>query len=158
MIYTTLCYIEKNDCYLMLHRVKKKNDVNHDKWIGIGGKIESGETPENCIIREALEETGLTLDAPEYRGILHFCPNRDMEEIIHLYTCDRFSGTLNESCPEGVPKWVPKNDIYSLPLWEGDKIFLKLLADKNRPFFRLTLDYECDRLVSAILDGKELSI
>ena len=158
MIYTTLCYIEKNDCYLMLHRVKKKNDVNRDKWIGIGGKIESGETPENCIIREALEETGLTLDAPEYRGILHFCPNRDMEEIIHLYTCDRFSGTLNESCPEGVTKWVPKNDIYSLPLWEGDKIFLKLLADKNQPFFRLTLDYECDRLVSAILDGKELSI
>ena len=158
MIYTTLCYIEKDDCYLMLHRVKKKNDINHDKWIGIGGKMELGETPEECIIREAFEETGLTLKAPEYRGVLHFCPNRDMEEIIHLYTCDRFSGTLNEACPEGVPKWVPKKDIYFLPLWEGDKIFLKLLADKNQPFFRLTLDYEGDRLVSAILDGKELSI
>lgn len=158
MVHTTLCYIEKNGCYLMLHRIKKKNDINKDKWIGVGGKLEGEETPEQCILREVKEETGLALTEYAYRGVLHFCPNREMEEIIHLYTATAFSGSLNTNCAEGTLEWIKKTKIYDLPLWQGDKIFLKLLENENQPFFRLTLDYEGDRLVKAILDGKEQSI
>lgn len=154
MINTTLCYIEKDQKYLMLHRVKKVNDLNQDKWIGIGGKFEDKESPEECIIRETLEETGLTLINPEYRGILTFVSNKWPTEYIHLFYADSVSGELKE-CDEGNLEWVPIKDIYSLPIWEGDKIFLKLIEEKA-PFFSLKLQYEGDSLINAVLNGKKI--
>ncbi len=156
MIHTTLCYIEKDGCYLMLHRIKKKKDINRDKWIGIGGKLEGTETPEECIIREVREETGLTLTDYRCRGIVHFCPKREMEEMIYLYTAAGFEGQLNESCAEGVLEWIPKDMLFDLPLWEGDPVFLRLIQNQNQPFFYLVLDYENDKLTQVILDGKEM--
>ena len=154
MINTTLCYIEKDRKYLMLHRVKKVNDLNQDKWIGIGGKFEDKESPEECMIREALEETGLTLIKPEYRGLLTFVSDKWPTEYIHLFYADNFSGELIE-CDEGNLEWVPINDIYSLPLWQGDKIFLKLIEDKA-PFFSLKLQYEGEALINAVLNGEKI--
>ena len=154
MINTTLCYIEKNGKYLMLHRVKKVNDLNQDKWIGIGGKFEDKESPEECMIREALEETGLTLIKPEYRGLLTFVSDKWPTEYIHLFYANNFSGELIE-CDEGNLEWVPINDIYSLPLWQGDKIFLKLIEDKA-PFFSLKLQYEGEALINAVLNGEKI--
>lgn len=154
MINTTLCYIEKDGKYLMLHRVKKVNDLNQDKWIGIGGKFEDKESPEECMIRETLEETGLTLINPEYRGILTFVSDKWPTEYIHLFYADKFSGELIE-CDEGNLEWVPIKDIYSLPLWEGDKIFLKLIEDKV-PFFSLKLQYEGETLINAVLNGNKI--
>lgn len=154
MINTTLCYIEKDGKYLMLHRVKKVNDLNQDKWIGIGGKFEDKESPEECMIRETLEETGLNLINPEYRGILTFVSDKWPTEYIHLFYADKFSGELIE-CDEGNLEWVPINDIYSLPLWEGDKIFLKLIEDKV-PFFSLKLQYEGETLINAVLNGNKI--
>ena len=154
MINTTLCYIEKDRKYLMLHRVKKINDLNQDKWIGIGGKFEDKESPEECMIREALEETGLTLIKPEYRGLLTFVSDKWPTEYIHLFYADNFSGELIE-CDEGNLEWVPINDIYSLPLWQGDKIFLKLIEDKA-PFFSLKLQYEGEALINAVLNGEKI--
>ena len=154
MINTTLCYIEKDKKYLMLHRVKKVNDLNQDKWIGIGGKFEDGETPEECVLREAYEETGLTLQNLEYRGILTFVSDKWPTEYIHLFYADKFSGELIE-CDEGNLEWVPIKDIYSLPLWEGDKIFLKLIEDKV-PFFSLKLQYEGETLTNAVLNGNKI--
>ncbi len=151
MINTTLCYIEQDGKYLMLHRIKKENDLNHDKWIGIGGKFEDKESPEDCVIREALEETGLTLEKPKYRGIVTFVSDRYETEWMHLFTADTFSGIIKE-CDEGVLEWVEKETLYSLPLWEGDKIFLRLL-DKDEPFFSLKLCYEGELLVRAVLNG-----
>lgn len=149
---TTLCYIEDNGSYLMLHRIKKKNDMNHDKWIGIGGKFEDKESPEECVLREALEETGLTLNTLYYRGIVTFVSDEYESEYMHLFTSNSFTGELKE-CDEGVLEWVKKEKMYSLPLWEGDYIFLELLAT-DTPFFSLKLVYEKDKLVKAILNGK----
>lgn len=150
----TLCYIEQEDAYLMLHRVKKENDLNHDKWIGIGGKFEDGESPEDCMCREALEETGLTLLNPTLRGIVTFVSNEWDTEYMFLYTCTEFEGTLGE-CDEGVLEWVAKDKVCDLPIWEGDKIFFRLLRE-NAPFFSLKLQYNGSDLVSAVLNGEIL--
>lgn len=146
---TTLCYIEKDDCYLMLHRVKKENDLNHEKWIGVGGKFEPGETPEECLLREVREETGLTLTKYRFRGIVTFLSDEWEGEYMHLFTADEYSGELTE-CNEGDLVWVPKAQIQNLHIWEGDKIFFRLL-EENRDFFSLKLRYEGDRLAEAKL-------
>ena len=153
---TSLCYIERDGKYLMLHRTKKVNDENHDKWIGVGGKFEEGESPEECMLREVQEETGLTLTQWRYRGIVTFVSNEWSGEYMHLFTADGYSGEL-KSCEEGELEWVEKERLYSLPIWEGDKIFLRLL-DSGRPFFSLKLCYEGERLVSAALDGKAMTL
>ena len=153
---TTLCYLERDGCYLMLHRVKKKKDVNKDKWIGVGGKFEPGEDALACVLREVREETGYTMESPRYRGVLDFyCPPWQPEQI-HLYTCTEFSGAPHP-CDEGELAWVPKDKIQDLPIWTGDKLFFRLLAEE-RPFFSLKLSYEGDTLVYAALDGKELAL
>lgn len=126
MFLTTLCYIEKDDCYLMLHRVKKENDLNHDKWIGVGGKFEAEEMPEECMMREVKEETGLTLTSYRARGVITFISNEWGTEYMHLFTADQFTGEITD-CDEGELVWVPKKEIKDLKLWEGDKIFLRLL-------------------------------
>ena len=154
MINTTLCYIERDGKYLMLHRVKKENDLNHDKWIGIGGKFEDKESPEDCILREALEETGLYLINPSYRGLVTFVSNRWETEYMHLFLCKNFQGELI-SCDEGELEWVPIDQLFTLPLWEGDRIFLDLLQ-QDLPFFSLKLIYQDEKLLCATLNGKEL--
>ena len=146
---TTLCYIEKDDKYLMLHRVKKENDLNHDKWVGVGGKFEPDETPEECMLREVREETGLTLTKYRFRAILTFLSDEWETEYIHLYTASKFTGTLLE-CVEGNLEWIPKNEIDKLKLWEGDKIFFKLLRE-TEDFFSLKLRYEGEKLVETKL-------
>ena len=151
---TTLCYIEQDGCYLMLHRVKKENDENKDKWIGIGGKFEDKESPEDCVLREALEETGLTLTSYRYRGLVTFVSDRWPTEYMHLFHADGFSGQL-KSCDEGNLQWLPKEQLYSLPMWEGDRIFLDLL-EQDVPFFSLKLAYEGETLVQAVLNGKTI--
>ena len=151
---TTLCYIEQDGCYLMLHRVKKENDENKDKWIGIGGKFEDKESPEDCVLREALEETGLTLTSYRYRGLVTFVSDRWPTEYMHLFHADGFSGQL-KSCDEGDLQWLPKEQLYSLPMWEGDRIFLDLL-EQDVPFFSLKLVYEGETLVQAVLNGKKI--
>ena len=156
MLQTTLCYIEKADSFLLLHRVSKKNDANKDKWIGIGGKFEDKESPEDCLLREAKEETGLLLTSYKLRGIVTFVSNQYPTEYMFLYTADGYEGKIGQ-CREGTLEWVKKKDIYSLNLWEGDKIFLKLL-EEGQPFFSLKLSYEADKLVFAALDGKELPL
>ena len=148
---TTLCYIEQNGAYLMLHRIKKVNDENHDKWVGIGGKLEYAETPFDCIRREALEEVGLELRSLRYAGIITFVSDLYGTEYMHLFHCEDFSGELPEECDEGVPRWVDKDKVKDLPIWEGDKIFLKLL-DTEKRFFSLKLVYEGDKLVSHTLE------
>ncbi|MGN8630467.1 NUDIX hydrolase [Blautia sp. HCP3S3_G3] len=153
---TTLCYVEKNDAYLMLHRISKKNDVNKDKWIGIGGHFEEGESPEECMLREAYEETGLTLTSYRFRGIVTFTQEGYGTEYMCLYTADGFTGTLKE-CDEGALEWVPKKDLPKLEMWVGDLIFFKLLWD-NAPFFSLKLTYRGDVLTEAVLDGRELKL
>ena len=148
---TTLCYIEKDGAYLMIHRVKKKNDENKDKWIGIGGKLEAGESPFDCARREVLEETGLTLKNIRYRGIITFVSNIDGTEYMHLFSSDSFVGEIKGDCDEGNLEWIKKQDLYSLPMWEGDKIFLELLDTEER-FFSLKLVYEGDTLIEDTLD------
>ncbi len=155
---TTLCYIEKNEKYLMLHRVLKKNDINKDKWIGVGGHFENGESPEDCLLREVKEETGLTLTSYQFRGIITFTFSSKGKtadtEYMCLYTADGYEGELI-SCSEGNLEWVNKKDIYSLKLWEGDKIFFRLLQE-GKGFFSLKLVYQDDELREAVLDGKKL--
>ena len=151
---TTLCYIEKDGKYLMLHRVKKENDLNHDKWIGIGGKFEDKESPEECNKREAFEETGLTLGETRYCGIVTFVSNEWETEYMHLFHTTSFSGNVKE-CDEGNLEWIEIEKVYDLPLWAGDKIFLKLI-EQRIPFFSLKLEYEGEKLVKAILNGEEL--
>ena len=147
---TTLCYIEKNGAYLMLHRTKKEKDENKDKWIGVGGKFEFGESPHECVKREALEETGLTLIDPQYRGIVTFVSDEWGCEYMHLFTCSDFSGEL-KACDEGELEWVKKEDLKKLTVWEGDKVFLDLL-DKRSDFFSLKLVYEGEKLVRYFID------
>ena len=151
---TTLCYIEKGDSYLMLHRVSKKHDVNKDKWIGIGGHFEENESPEECLLREAKEEIGLTLTSWKFRGIVTFISEGWNTEYMCLYTADGYEGEIIP-CNEGVLEWIRKEDLLKLNLWEGDKIFLKLLQE-NAPFFSLKLAYKGDVLTEAVLDGKKL--
>mgnify|MGYP004478968103 FL=1 len=151
---TSLCYIERGSEYLMLHRVKKENDENHDKWIGIGGKFENGESPDECMLREMREETGLTALSWRARGIVTFVSDEWGTEYMHLFTCDRFSGTVKD-CDEGVLEWIDKSRLLSLPIWEGDKIFLRLL-DEGAPFFLLKLCYKGDELIYAALNGEKI--
>lgn len=154
---TTLCYIEKDGKYLMLHRIRKENDENHDKWIGIGGKFEAGESPEDCVLREAQEETGLTLTDYHYRGIVTFVSDLYPTEYMHLFTATNYTGRLRDDCDEGVLDWIDKDALLALPMWEGDRIFLRLL-DENVPFFSLKLVYHGDTLIQAVLNGKSLNI
>jgi 8-oxo-dGTP diphosphatase len=142
---TTLCYIEKDEKYLMLHRTKKKKDENHDKWIGVGGKFEAGESPDECVIREVKEETGLTLTKYQFRGIVTFCSDEWEDEYMHLFTATEFEGNLIE-CNEGTLEWVDKEKVLSLPTWEGDHLFLERLLSGNPSFFSLKVEYEGDRL------------
>ena len=153
---STLIYVENGDNYLMLHRTKKDNDLNHDKWIGIGGKFEDGEAPEDCMLREAKEETGLTLTHWRYRGIVTFVSDVWETEYMHLFTADGYEGALRD-CDEGELEWIRKEDLLALKLWEGDKIFLRLL-DSDEPFFSLKLKYEGETLVFAQLNGKRLAL
>ena len=152
---TTLCYIERDERYLMLHRVKKEKDINRDKWIGVGGHFEEGESPEECLLREVKEETGLTLTAWKLRGIITFGTDTCDTEYMFLYTADSYTGELKE-CDEGNLVWVEKSAVCVLPIWEGDKIFFRLL-EEQAGFFSLKLSYVGDRLVEAVLDGRRLS-
>ena len=153
---TTLCYIEKEGAYLMLHRIKKEQDENRDKWIGVGGKFEDKESPEDCVLREVKEETGLTLTDYKYRGIVTFVSDVWPCEYMHLFTATGFEGEIKE-CDEGVLEWLPKAQLYALPMWAGDRIFLELL-DAGAPFFSLKLVYEGEVLRQAVLDGKDLEV
>ena len=154
MFNTTLCYITRGDEVLMLHRVKKENDVNKDKWIGIGGKFEDGESPEECLLREAKEETGLTLTSWCCRGIVTFLAKGWEGEYMYLFTADGFEGQLT-GCDEGELKWVSRDFLDKLPKWEGDQIFLDLLW-QDAPFFLLKLSYDGDKLVEAVLNGEKI--
>lgn len=151
---TTLCYIDDGERYLMLHRIKKKVDINKDKWIGVGGKFEDKESPEECLIREVKEETGLLLTSYRLRGIVTFVSDRWITEYMFLYTADGYEGEI-QTCNEGTLEWVPKNELGKLNLWTGDKIFLKLLKEEV-PFFSLKLSYEGDTLIYAALDGNPI--
>lgn len=155
MLNTTLCYLEQGDAYLMLHRVKKKNDLNHDKWIGVGGKFEEGESPEDCILRETREETGLTLTDYRYRGLVTFVSDQAPTEYMHLFTASAWQGTPIP-CNEGELAWIKKADLLALPMWEGDRIFLKLL-EQQEPFFSLKLRYSGEHLEEAVLNGIPLA-
>ena len=154
MFSTTLCYVEKDGCYLMLHRVKKQGDLNKDKWIGLGGKLEEGESPEDCVLREVREESGLTLTDYRYRGLVTFVSDEWGTEWMHLFTATDFVGELIP-CDEGNLEWVPLDKVNTLHLWEGDKIFLKLLQE-NTPFFSLKLVYQGDTLTKAVLNGETI--
>ena len=155
MYNSTLCYITQGDQVLMLHRVKKKNDINKDKWIGIGGKFEFGESPEECMLREFREETGLTLTSWKYRGIVTFVMG-DVCEYMHLFSADGYEGELT-SCDEGTLEWVDEQKVPQLPTWEGDRVFLQLLRERES-FFSLKLVYENEHLVQVLLDGQQMSL
>jgi len=151
---TTLCYLERGDEYLMLHRTKKENDENHDKWIGVGGKFEAGESPEDCMRREILEETGLTVANYRYRGIVTFVSDLYGTEYMHLFSVTDWTGEARE-CDEGELAWIKKQKLFDLTLWEGDRIFLRLLQE-DASFFSLKLTYRGDELVEAILNGEKV--
>ena len=153
---TTLVHLERDGKYLMLHRVKKERDENRDKWVGIGGKFEPGESPEDCALREVYEETGLVMKSWAYRGLVTFVSDTWGTEYMHLFHSADFTGSVKD-CDEGVLEWVDKKALLTLPIWEGDKIFLRLL-DTDRPFFSLKLRYEGERLCEAVLDGKRLAL
>jgi 8-oxo-dGTP diphosphatase len=153
---TTLCYIEKDNAYLMLHRVKKEKDINKDKWVGVGGHFEADESPEECLLREVKEETGLTLTAWKLRGVVTFICDRWQTEYMFLYTADEFEGEMI-ACDEGNLEWVNKGEVYNLPIWEGDKIFFRLLEHRE-DFFSLKLRYQGEELVEAVLDGSFLKL
>ena len=153
---TTLCYLERDGQYLMLHRVKKENDENRDKWIGIGGKFEDRESPEDCALREVYEETGLTMREWRYCGLVTFVSDVWPTEYMHLFHCERFDGTLRE-CDEGALEWIAWDQMLQLPMWEGDQIFLRLL-ETPCPFFSLKLTYDGDTLTAAVLNGRPLAL
>ena len=153
---TVLCYILRGDEVLMLHRVKKTQDANREKWIGIGGGLEAGEVPREALLREAKEETGLTLTEYRYRGLIRFYSDRWEDEVMHLYTAEGFWGTLTE-CDEGVLEWLPRERLFALPMWAGDKIFLTLLFE-NAPVFALDLRYRGETLQEAVLNGARLQL
>ena len=150
---TTLCYIEKDGKYLMLHRTSKENDANKDKWIGVGGKLEAGESPEDCLLREVKEETGLELLSWEFKGVITFVSNIYETEYMFLYKSSEYTGEIC-ACDEGELVFIQKDRISELNIWEGDKIFLKLMDEKE--FFSLKLIYEDDKLKTAVLDGKNI--
>ena len=151
---TSLCYIERDGRYLMLHRVKKEHDLNRDKWLGVGGGFLEDESPEDCCVREAFEETGLTLRGPVLRAVVTFVMEEGESELMFLFTCSDFSGELKD-CDEGVLEWIPKEDLYGLELWEGDRVFLKKI-EKPSPFFTLKLVYDKDgNLLEAVENGTE---
>ena len=150
---TTLCYIEENNSYLMLHRVSKDKDVNKDKWIGVGGHFEDGESPEECLVREVYEETGLTLTSYSFRSLITFVSDEWPTEYMCLFTANGYTGDMKEDCDEGILTWVPKKDVFSLNLWEGDRWFLKLL-DERKDFFTMKLVYTGDTLKEVHVDGK----
>ena len=151
---STLCYVIRGDQVLMLHRVKKKNDVNKDKWIGIGGKFEAEESPDECLLRECREETGLRLTSWQCRGVVTFLQEGGEGEYMYLFTAEEFEGNLHD-CPEGDLQWVSREFLYRLPMWEGDRIFLDLLW-RNAPFFLLALRYRGEVLTQAVLNGEEI--
>ena len=153
---TTLCYIQRGNQYLMLHRVKKKNDLNEGKWIGVGGKCEENESPEECLLRECREETGLERTDYRYRALVTFVSDKWEGEYMHLFTAEGFTGEIGP-CNEGVLEWLDKKALRSLNLWEGDHIFLDLL-EEEAPFFSLKLEYHRDTLVRAVLDGEKLAL
>ncbi len=155
MLNTTLCYIQKDEKYLMLHRIKKQNDINKDKWIGIGGKFEEGESPEECALREVKEETGLSLKSYEYRGIVTFVSDDNFTEFMHIFWSNDFEGEIID-CDEGKLEWIEKSKLNDFEHWKGDEIFLDLI-DKKVPFFSLKLVYKSGILLKAILNGKNLS-
>ena len=166
---TTLCYIERGEQYLMLHRVKKQNDASQGKWIGVGGKCEADESPDECMIREVREETGLTVTSWRYRGIVTFISDIWPCEYMHLFTADRwYAGSLSAEegkavidlpdCDEGDLQWIGKEELFNLSLWPGDRIFLRLIMNPDQPFFSLKLVYKGDDLVAAKLDGRPLQI
>ena len=157
MLITTLCYIEHKNHYLMLHRVKKEHDVNEGKWIGVGGKCEADESPDECMLREVREETGLSISRWQYRGIVTFVSDIWPCEYMHLFTASDWSGE-ETACNEGELEWIDKSRLFDLTLWEGDKIFLRLLMDPAQPFFSLKLVYRGDDLVEAKLDGRPLPL
>ena len=155
---TTLCYLERDGAYLMMHRVIKKNDINKDKWIGVGGHLENDESPEECIQREIREETGYEIPLTElhYRAVVTFVTENGDYELMNLFTAKAPEGETID-CDEGELVWVPKDEIYSLNLWEGDRIFLKKLEECSE-FFSLKLSYDCEgNLVSAVLNGSRLA-
>ena len=154
---TTLCYLERGDQYLMLHRVKKKNDASHDKWIGVGGKCEADESPDECMLREVKEETGLTVTSWRYRGIVTFISDIWPCEYMHLFTVDQWTGSETD-CDEGDLQWIEKQKLFDLALWPGDRIFLRLIMNPDQTFFSLKLVYRGDDLVAAKLDGKAIAI
>ena len=151
---TTLCYLERGEEYLMLHRTKKEGDENRDKWIGVGGKFEPGESPEDCLLREVREETGLTLTSWRFRGLVTFVSDVWPCEYMHLFTADGWTGE-ERPCDEGELRWIGKQALFDLTMWQGDRIFLKLLAD-NAPFFSLKLVYRGETLTQAFLNGKKI--
>ena len=154
---TTLCYLDDGDSYLMLHRVKKQNDASHDKWIGVGGKCEADESPDECMVREVQEETGLTVTSWHYRGLVTFISDVWPCEYMHLFTADGWDGE-ETACDEGDLQWVKKTKLFNLTLWPGDRIFLRLIMDSRQSFFSLKLVYRGDVLVKAKLDGKQLEL
>ena len=157
MKFTTLCYLHRGQQYLMPPRVRKQQDDNRDKWLGVGGKFLEGESPEDCLLREVWEETGLKLEAWQFRGIVTFVSDRLPTEYMHLFTATRWSGQQRTDCPEGDLAWIDRGKLRELTLWAGDRIFLQLL-EQEAPFFSLKLCYRGEQLSAASLNGKPLPL
>lgn len=157
MILSTLCYIEKENQYLMLHRTKKKQDINKGKWLAVGGKMEKGESPEECVRREVKEETGLDLLSYQLRGILTYVSNQYEDEYIFVFSSNNFKGT-EITCDEGDLKWIPKEKLISLPAWEGDKYIVEKILQKNATFFSMKFQYEGETLVDYEIDEYERQV